>query len=108
MQINHSIPRMKKKEVCNMRIQELLLKVRTIKENEQLIKELEAETDSLKDDIKTLMTAEQKDELTVDVFTVRYKPVVSNRFDSTAFKATHAELYSQYSKATESRRFTIV
>lgn len=91
-----------------MSVQEMLLKVRTIKENEQLMKELEAETDTLKDEIKAQMTASQKDEITVDVFTIRYKSVVSNRFDSTSFKSKYADLYSQYSKATESKRFTIV
>lgn len=91
-----------------MSVQEMLLKVRTIKENEQLMKELEAETDALKDEIKAQMTASQKDEITVDVFTIRYKSVVSNRFDSTSFKSKYADLYSQYSKATESKRFTIV
>lgn len=91
-----------------MSVQEMLLKVRTIKENVQLMKELEAETDALKDKIKAQMTASQKDEITVDVFTIRYKSVVSNRFDSTSFKSKYADLYSQYSKATESKRFTIV
>lgn len=29
------------------------------------------------------------------------------RFDSVAFKKTHEELYKQYCKVTESRRFTV-
>ena len=47
------------------------------------------------------------DEMTVDIFKVRYKTVISNRFDTKAFKATHSELYSQYTKQTECKRFTV-
>jgi len=43
----------------------------------------------------------------VDIFKLRYKTVVSSRFDSKAFKATHEELYKQYSKPTECRRFSV-
>ena len=47
------------------------------------------------------------EEMMVDVFKIRYKTVKSNRFDTTAFKSTHKELYNQYIKQTESRRFTV-
>lgn len=87
---------------------ELTSKVRQIKELQQLIDEATAEMDGLKDSIKAEMTASNVNELTVDVFTVRWKPVQTARFDSTAFKATHAELYQQYTKTTESRRFCVV
>ena len=46
-------------------------------------------------------------EMTVDCFQLRYKPVVSHRFDSAGFKKTHADLYSQYTKETEYRRFSV-
>jgi len=43
----------------------------------------------------------------VDVFKIRWKVVKSSRFDTAAFKTTHAELYKQYLKEIESRRFTV-
>lgn len=86
---------------------ELTNKIRQIKENEMLMKELEAENEALKDSIKAEMTLRNTDELTVDVFKVRWKSVITNRFDSMEFKATHADLYRQYTKATESKRFSI-
>lgn len=86
---------------------EMISKVRELKGLQQMADELTAEIESLKDELKAEMTAEGKDEITVDVFTLRYKAVTSSRFDSKAFKATHAELYSQYSKPTTSKRFTI-
>jgi hypothetical protein len=32
---------------------------------------------------------------------------ISNRFDSTTFKATHADLYQQFTKPVETKRFSI-
>jgi predicted phage-related endonuclease len=45
--------------------------------------------------------------MVVDVFKIRWKVVKSSRFDTAAFKTTHAELYKQYLKEIESRRFTV-
>jgi predicted phage-related endonuclease len=57
--------------------------------------------------IKAEMNARGVDEIVVDVFKIRWKVVKSSRFDTAAFKATHAELYKQYTKETETRRFTV-
>lgn len=86
---------------------ELISKVRELKELKQMAEELAAEIASIEDELKAEMLAQNTEEMTVDVFKLRYKTVVSSRFDSKAFKATHEELYKQYSKQTESRRFTI-
>jgi len=53
------------------------------------------------------MTARETDELITGEYKIRWKKVVSNRFDTTSFKKTHADLYEQYTKTTETRRFTI-
>lgn len=64
-----------------------------------------------KEDIQAAITAEMDilgmDEMLVDIFTVRYKEIVSQKFDSAAFKATHKDLYEQYCKTSINRRFTI-
>lgn len=86
---------------------ELLTKVRELKELQQMADELTTEIESLKDELKAEMTQQNTDELKVDVFTLRYKAVATSRFDSKAFKVTHSELYNQYLKTTESKRFTI-
>lgn len=90
-----------------MSTMDLLAKVRSLKELETLISEAQAELDSIKDELKAEMTNRNTEELDVDVFKIRYKTVKSNRFDTTAFKSTHKELYNQYVKQTESRRFTV-
>jgi len=86
---------------------DLLAKVRSLKELEALISEAQAELDGIKDELKSEMQSRNTEELDVDVFKIRYKTVKSNRFDTTAFKSTHKDLYEQYIKQTESRRFTV-
>lgn len=86
---------------------EMTSKVRELKELKALLDELNAEITAIEDEIKAEMTALNVEEMTVDVYKVRYKTVTSNRFDSTAFKATHADLYNQYTKQTTSRRFSV-
>jgi len=86
---------------------ELTAKVRELRELEAMQAELEAEVEAIKDALKAEMTARGTEEMLVDVFKVRWQTVTSKRFDSTAFKATHGELYSQYSKPTTTRRFSV-
>ena len=86
---------------------ELAKKLKEIKELKAMAEELQAEIDSLQDEIKAHMVAAETDTLHVDVFKVTYKEVTSTRFDSTAFKKTYGELYKAFTKQTASRRFSI-
>ena len=86
---------------------ELTKTVRELKELKIMATDLQAEITTLEDCLKAEMTARNTDELAVDVFKLRWTSVISNRFDSTAFKTTHADLYQQYSKPVETRRFSI-
>lgn len=90
-----------------MSTKDLTAKVRSLKELEALIAEAQAEAEGIKDELKAEMINRNIEEMTVDVFKIRYKTVKSNRFDTNAFKSTHKELYNQYIKQTESRRFTV-
>lgn len=40
-------------------------------------------------------------------YIIRYTAVLSNRFDTTAFKKVMPEIYKAYTKQVSSRRFTI-
>ena len=86
---------------------ELTSKVRELKELEHLIEEATTEAEAVKDTIKAEMTARGAEEMTVDVYKIRWAIVNSNRFDTTAFKATHKDLYEQYTKASTTRRFSV-
>ena len=90
-----------------MSTNELATKIRTLKELQALIDEAEAEIEAIKDEVKAIMTSEGTEEMTVDVYKVRYTVVKSSRFDSSAFKKTHSDLYKQYSRETETRRFSV-
>ena len=86
---------------------EISEKIRALKEWEEVIAEAQAEAESIKDSIKAEMSARQVEELEADTFIVRWTSVLSNRFDTTAFKKEHNDLYKQFTKQTTSRRFSI-
>ena len=86
---------------------ELTSTLRELKELKLMAAETASEIETLEDRIKAEMTHRNMDELTVDVFKVRWTTMTSQWFDSSAFKATHAELYQQYTKPVETRRFSI-
>ena len=86
---------------------EIASKIEQLKELEQLIAEAEAEVEALKDEIKEEMLKHGKEEMEVGKYIVRWTSVLSNRFDSTAFKRVMPDVYKAYTKQTASRRFTI-
>lgn len=86
---------------------EITSKIENIKTLQTMIDELTAEMEAAKDEIKAEMTAQNIEEMSISCYKVRYQTITSSRFDSTAFKKTHADLYSQYCKQTTSKRFSI-
>jgi len=91
-----------------MNTAELTKQARELKELKVMAQELEDEITAIEDSIKAEMTAQGTDELQVDAFKVRWTKVISNRFDTTAFKQAYNELYKQFTRASEMRRFSIV
>ena len=90
-----------------MSTNEIAKKIRELKELQALIEEAQAEAEAIKDDLKAYMIETGTDEVSVDVFKIRYATVKGSRFDTAAFKKTHADLYAQYTRQTETRRFTV-
>ena len=86
---------------------ELENKIRELKELEAMAHELDTEIESLKDELKAVLVAENKEELVTGAYILRYTTVTTNRFDSTTFKKTYSDLYKQFTKQTTSRRFSI-
>ncbi len=72
-----------------------------------MIEELQAEAETLTDKLKAAMVDQGTEVLQGDGWKATWKNVSSTRFDSKAFKADHADLYSAYSKATVSTRFIL-
>ena len=66
-----------------------------------------AEAEALRDTIKQQMLAADTETLEAGAYIVRWTSVLTQRFDSTAFKREHSELYKEFTKQTASRRFSI-
>ncbi len=81
--------------------------IESLKEWEALQEEAAAMVENLKDQIKAEMAARNVEELTAGQYTARFTSVLSNRFDSTAFKRVMPELYKSYTKQVSSRRFSV-
>lgn len=90
-----------------MSINEMETKIKKMQEWEQLAADAKAEAEALRDEIKTEMLKQKTEEMTAGKFIVRWTSVLSNRFDTTAFKKEHREMYKMYTKQTSSRRFSI-
>ncbi len=86
---------------------EIISKIEALKEWEALAEEAAAEVEALKDSIKKEMDARGVEELQAGQYIARFTTVISNRFDSTAFKKSYGELYKLYTKQSTSRRFSV-
>lgn len=81
--------------------------VREYKELKAYAEQIADELAALEDKIKAEMAARNTEEMTVDVFKVRWTTVNSTRFDTAAFKKAMPKLAEQFTKATTTRRFSI-
>ena len=86
---------------------ELLAKIELLNKYEAMMEELKAEADTIRNTIKAEMDAREVEELIAGQYIVRYTAVLSNGFDSTAFKKVMPEVYKAYTKQVSSRRFSI-
>lgn len=87
--------------------QEIISKIEELKQWEALMEEAKNEAEALRDAIKAEMYEQDTEELVAGTYIVRWTSVLSNRFDTTAFKKVMPEVYKAYTKQVESRRFTI-
>lgn len=86
---------------------ELVAKIEALNEWEALMEEAKAEAEALRDIIKAEMLAQDTEELEAGAYIIRWTSVLSNRFDTTAFKREHDDLYKQFTKQVASKRFSI-
>ena len=86
---------------------EIEAKLKELKEMKVLKDELEDQIKALEDAIKAEMTTQDTDTLRAGAFKATWKPYTSSRFDGSAFKKTHEELYKQYCKEITTKRFLV-
>ena len=89
-----------------MNRQEINEIMKTIAEYARIAEEAQKVVDENKEVLKGYMTENEIDELIGDEHKATYKEVISNRFDSTAFKKDHADMYEAYKKESSTMRFT--
>lgn len=86
---------------------ELVSKIEALKEWEAIFEEAKTEAERVRDEIKQELDRRDLEELEAGTYIVRWTSVLSNRFDTTAFKKDYGEMYKLYTKQTASRRFSI-
>ena len=90
-----------------MSIVEITSKIDALKDLETLIEEAKAEAEALRDEIKAEMLSRNTEEMEAGQYIVRWTSVLTQRFDTTAFKKVMPEVYKEYTKQVSSRRFSI-
>ena len=69
--------------------------------------ELEAVADAIRAELKADLEEKGVQELKTKNFIVRWKEIVSSRLDGKALKAALPDVYSQFCKASTTRRFSV-
>ena len=90
------------------------MKNQEIRKTVQELQKLYAQADELKAQIveresliKDEMDNRELEVLDLGNVIIRFTSILSNRFDTTAFKKLHADLYNAFIKQVSSRRFAI-
>lgn len=86
---------------------ELLNKIEALNEWEALLEEAKEMADSIRDELKAEMLQRNTEELECGQYIIRYQSIVSNRFDSSAFKRLMPDVYKSFIKQSTSKRFSI-
>lgn len=74
---------------------------------QEMIEELQAQAEAIKDDMKAAMIDQGVEELEGAGWRATWHNTITNRFDSSAFKKANADLYSSFCKPTNGTRFTL-
>ena len=90
-----------------MSINELEIRIEKMQEWENIAAEATAEAEAIRDSIKAEMLDRNTEELQAGRFIIRWTSVISNRFDSSAFKKVHGELFKAFCKTVNSKRFSV-
>lgn len=90
-----------------MSIFEVDAKVNELRELRAMEAEVRAAITAIEDSLKAEMLAKNTEVLTGKNCRITWKTVITNRFDSAAFKLTHTDLFAQFSRSTTTRRLVI-
>ena len=88
-----------------MSTNELEMKIRELRQLQQLIEEAQVEAEGIRDAIKAHMGAQE--ELRAGGYTVTWKAVKSARIDTTALRAALPEVAARFTRTSTTRRFMV-
>ena len=88
-----------------MSTNELEMKIRELRQLQQLIEEAQAEAEGIKDAIKAHMG--DSEELRAGEYKVTWKPVTASRLDAVALRAALPEVAARFTRTSMTRRFTV-
>ena len=82
-------------------------RIRKLQAVEAQMKELEAQAEALRTELKADLEEKGLDELQTANFVIRWEEIASSRLDSKALKASFPDIYGQFVKQSCCRRFTV-
>lgn len=85
-------------------IENRIKKLRALEEQK---KQLDQEIEAVRTEIQKEMEAKGTEEMKAGIYIVRWTSVLSSRFDTKSFKESFGDLYNQFTKQVNSRRFTV-
>ena len=88
-----------------MSITELEMKIRDLRQLQNLIEEAQAEAERIRDAIKA--HTGDSEELRAGEYKITWKPVTASRLDTTALKAALPEVTARFTRTSTSRRFHV-
>lgn len=83
-------------------------KVAQIKKLEEQKKAIEKQMEAIQEEVKQEMKTRGAEEAAVGDWMVRFKAVISSRFNAKAFAADHPKLYQKYTAPSQTMRFTVL
>ena len=88
-----------------MSTNELEMKIRELRQLQQLIEEAQAEAEGIRDVIKAHMG--EREELRAGEYKITWKPVTSSRLDAAALRAALPEVAARFTRTSTARRFCV-
>lgn len=90
-----------------MATNEIISKLNELAELRKMAEDLNAEIESIQNEIKAHMTAEETDTITAGQYKVSWKTITSTRIDTTALRKDLPEIWQEYGKTSTTRRFSV-
>lgn len=82
-------------------------RIRKMQELEAQQREIAAQIEAIEDELKADLDSRGEQEHSTGNFIIRWKEIISSRFDTKALKAEDPDLYAAFTRQTVSKRFTV-